>query len=76
MLRWSRTLRFGHVVDHLLGERHGRVPDPRAQESRSMIRPTALPTTASEDDDHSMRVVEYALALVAVVAAGILAFLR
>ena len=41
-----------------------------------MIRPTALPTTESEDDDHSMRVVEIALALVAVVAAGILTFLR
>jgi hypothetical protein len=41
-----------------------------------MIRRTALPTTESDDDDHSMRVVEYVLAVVAVVAAGILAFLR
>jgi hypothetical protein len=41
-----------------------------------MIRRTALPTSEPADGDHSMRVVEYALALVAVAAAGILAFLR
>ena len=41
-----------------------------------MIRPTALPTTESDIDDRSMRVVEYAMALVAALTAGILAFLR
>ena len=41
-----------------------------------MIRPTALPTTEPGIDDRSMRVVEYAMALVAVVTAGILALLR
>jgi hypothetical protein len=41
-----------------------------------MIRQTALPTTESDVEDHSMRVVEYAMALVAVLTAGILALLR
>jgi hypothetical protein len=41
-----------------------------------MIRPSALPTTESDADDRSMRVVEYAMAMVAVLAAGILALLR
>lgn len=41
-----------------------------------MFRQTALPTTESDVEDHSMRVVEYAMALVAVVTAGILALLR
>ena len=41
-----------------------------------MIRQTALPTTESDVDDHSMRVAEYALAFVAGLAAGILAFIR
>jgi hypothetical protein len=41
-----------------------------------MIRQAALPTTESDVEDRSMRVVEYAMALVAVVVAGILAILR
>jgi hypothetical protein len=41
-----------------------------------MIRPTAVPTTESDVEDRSMRVVEYALAFVAAVVAGILAFVR
>lgn len=41
-----------------------------------MIRPAALPNTESGVEDRSMRVVEYAMAFVAVVAAGILALLR
>jgi hypothetical protein len=41
-----------------------------------MIRQTALPTTESDVEDRSMRVVEYAMALVAVAVAGILAVLR
>lgn len=41
-----------------------------------MIRQPALPTLESEADDHSMRFVEYAMAVIAVVAAGVLAFLR
>jgi hypothetical protein len=42
-----------------------------------MIRQTALPTTPSEvDEDRSMRVVEWALALIAAIAAGILVFIR
>ena len=41
-----------------------------------MIRPTALPTTESDVEDRSMRVVEYAMALVAALTAGILAFLH
>lgn len=41
-----------------------------------MFRQTALPTPESDLEDHSMRVVEYAMALVAVVTAGILALLR
>jgi len=49
---------------------------PRRQESRSMFRETPAPTTESDLEDHSMRLVEYAMAIVAVVAAGILAFLR
>jgi len=41
-----------------------------------MIRQAELPDTEVEVEDHSMRVVEYALAFVAVLAAGILAFIR
>jgi hypothetical protein len=41
-----------------------------------MIRQTGLPATEADAEDRSMRVVEYALALVAVIAAGILAFIR
>jgi hypothetical protein len=41
-----------------------------------MIRQTALPAADSDVEDRSMRVVEYAMALVAVVVAGILAILR
>ena len=41
-----------------------------------MIGQNALPTTESDVADHSMRVVEYAMALVAVVVAGVLALVR
>ncbi len=41
-----------------------------------MIRQTALPTTESDVEDRSMRVMEYAMALIAALTAGILAFLR
>ncbi|HUQ77590.1 MAG TPA: hypothetical protein VM427_01790 [Patescibacteria group bacterium] len=41
-----------------------------------MFRQTALPTTESDVEDHSMRVVEWAMALVAVVTAGILTLVR
>lgn len=41
-----------------------------------MIRQTELPSTKSEVEDGSMRLVEYAMAIVAVLAAGILALIR
>ena len=41
-----------------------------------MIRQTGLSTSEPDVDERSMRVVEYALAFVAVLAAGILAFIR
>ncbi len=41
-----------------------------------MFRQTALPTTESDVEDQSMRVVEWAMALVAFVTAGILALIR
>jgi hypothetical protein len=41
-----------------------------------MIRETPLTTTEPDVEDRSMRVVEYLLAIVAAVAAGVLAFLR
>jgi hypothetical protein len=41
-----------------------------------MIRQTGLPMPDSEVEDHSMRLVEYAMAVIAVLAAGILAFIR
>ena len=41
-----------------------------------MIRQTTLPATESDVEDRSMRLVEWAMALTAVLAAGILAFLR
>jgi hypothetical protein len=41
-----------------------------------MIRQTGLSTTETDAEERSMRVVEYALAFVAVLAAGILAFIR
>jgi hypothetical protein len=41
-----------------------------------MIRQTRLQSTETDVEDGSMRLVEYALALVAVLAAGVLAFLR
>lgn len=41
-----------------------------------MIRHTALGTTDTEIEDRSMRVVEWAMALIAAIAAGVLAFIR
>jgi len=41
-----------------------------------MIRLQLLPTTDSPEEEHSMRVVEWILALVAMIAAGVLAFTR
>jgi hypothetical protein len=41
-----------------------------------MMPQTALPTAEADIEDRSMRVVEYAMAAVAVVVAGILAILR
>ncbi len=41
-----------------------------------MFRHTALPTTEIQRDDRSMRLVEYAVAIVAVATAGILALFR
>jgi len=41
-----------------------------------MMRQTALQTVETDVEDRSMRVVEYAMAVVAVVVAGILAILR
>ena len=41
-----------------------------------MLRDIPAPTSESDLEDHSMRIVEYAMAIVAVVAAGILALLR
>jgi hypothetical protein len=41
-----------------------------------MIREAPGTTTDPDGDDRSMRVVEYVLALVAMVAAGVLTFLR
>lgn len=40
-----------------------------------MIRQRSIPA-AREDQDRSMRVVEYAMAFIAIVVAGALAFLR
>jgi hypothetical protein len=49
----------------------------RATGERSMIRHTTMATTTdTEVDDRSMRVVEWAMALIAAVVAGILAFIR
>jgi hypothetical protein len=41
-----------------------------------MIREAPAATTESDVEDRSMRVVEYVMALVAMVAAGVLAFMR
>jgi hypothetical protein len=41
-----------------------------------MIRQTGLPTPETEVEDRSMRLVEYVLAFIAVLAAGFLAFIR
>jgi hypothetical protein len=41
-----------------------------------MIGEAPVATTDSDVDDGSMRVVEYVMALVAMVAAGVLAFMR
>ena len=41
-----------------------------------MIRRATLPTTESDVEDRSMRLAEYAMAIVAVLVAGILAFIR
>jgi len=41
-----------------------------------MIRQTTLPTTESDVEDRSMRFVEWGMALIAVLAAGVLAFIR
>jgi hypothetical protein len=54
----------------------GRTSQPHRQESRSMIRQMGLSSSETDVEDHSMRVVEYALAFVAVLIAAILAFIR
>jgi hypothetical protein len=78
MLRSSTTSPHpGDVVGHGPGPAIGRIrSEARRQESRSMIRQTAIPATESDVEDRSMRLVEYAMAFVAVLAAGILAFIR
>jgi hypothetical protein len=43
---------------------------------RPMIRQQTAATTEPEIDDRSMRVVEWVIALIAAVAAGVLAFIR
>jgi len=42
----------------------------------SMIHQTTVATTDTEVEDRSMRVVEWSLALIAAIAAGVLAFIR
>ena len=42
----------------------------------SMIHQTTVAATDSEIEDRSMRVVEWAMALIAAIAAGVLAFIR
>jgi hypothetical protein len=42
----------------------------------SMIRQTIVTAPEADADDPSMRVLEWALALIAVIAAGVLAFIR
>jgi|RhiMetStandDraft_4_1073278.scaffolds.fasta_scaffold960579_1 hypothetical protein len=41
-----------------------------------MLRQTTITTTEPDVEDRSMRVVEYLMALIAAVAAGVLAFVR
>jgi hypothetical protein len=41
-----------------------------------MIRQTGLPKPESEVEDRSMRFIEYVMAIIAVLAAGVLAFIR
>ena len=41
-----------------------------------MIRQTGLQMTETKAEDRSMRFVEYAMAFIAVLAAGVLAFIR
>jgi hypothetical protein len=41
-----------------------------------MIRQTMVAATDTEVEDRSMRLVEWAMALIAAIAAGILAFIR
>jgi hypothetical protein len=41
-----------------------------------MIRQTTVAATDTEVEDRSMRLVEWAMALIAAIAAGILAFIR
>ena len=57
-------------LDGAAGATHAR------QELLAMMRPSTLPTTDVDHGDRSMRVVEWVLALAAVVAAGVLAFVR
>jgi hypothetical protein len=70
--------RTGGVVDEDLPGPAARLAHrvPRRQEARSMIRQTGVSSPESDAEDRSMRFVEYPLALVAVLAAGILAFIR
>ena len=41
-----------------------------------MIRQTGLPIPETDVEDRSMRFIEYAMAIIAVLAAGVLAFIR
>jgi hypothetical protein len=54
----------------------GRIAGPTTTESRSMIRQTSFTATEADAEERSMRFVEYVLAFVAILAAGILAFIR
>jgi hypothetical protein len=49
---------------------------PHDGSANPMIHQTTLATADTEVEDRSMRVVEWAMALVAAIAAGILAFIR
>jgi hypothetical protein len=77
MLSSRRRLPLSGVVDQGPDPPDRSIPGRReTQESRSMIQQTGLPSTESDVEEPSMRWVEYALAFVAVLAAGVLAFLR
>jgi hypothetical protein len=75
MTAGRRHCRIVPTPTHNTGAASASIPQHRLQTEPDMIRHRSIQEPLDEQD-HSMRIVEYTMAIVAFVVAGILAFVR